>query len=209
MSCQDHNDHADSGSARRSRSLAIAHVDGEPRVQRRSLEELEGSAEFKRAAAREFPPGASELPEDSVSRRSFVQLLGASVALSGAAACQRPNQKIVPYVRRPPEVTPGNALHFATAHTFEGYGRGLVVDSYTGRPTKVEGNPDHPDTIGAATAQDQAILLGLYDPDRARQITHRGRPVAWRTLLAEIAGRSQAFAADGGARLRFLVEPGS
>src|SRR5690349_14614853 len=104
----------------------------------RSLEELEGTAEPVASASQEFPAGASVL--DGVSRRNFVQLLGGTLALSGAA-CYRPRQKIVPYVRRPPEVTPGNPLHFASAWALEGYATGLIVESHAGRPTKVEGNP--------------------------------------------------------------------
>jgi molybdopterin-containing oxidoreductase family iron-sulfur binding subunit len=191
--------------SKRTPSLKIA-ADAAPRTQWRSLEERAGSPELAREAEREFPAGASEL--DGANRRDFIQLLGASLALTGAA-CYRPNQKIVPYVKQPPEVTPGNALHFATAYSLEGFGSGLVVDSHVGRPTKVEGNPDHPDTIGASTVMEQALPLGLYDPDRARQLTRKGQPVAWRALLADLAKRSTVLAADGGAKLRFLVEPSS
>src|ERR1700749_2461605 len=110
----------------------------------------------------EFPPGADRLAEGSVSRRGFMQLMGASTALATVgAACQKPNEKIVPFVRRPEEVTPGNPLHFATAYALEGFANGLLVTSFEGRPTKVEGNPEHPTTAGATTAIDQALILGL------------------------------------------------
>jgi MoCo/4Fe-4S cofactor protein with predicted Tat translocation signal len=170
----------------------------------RSLEEKSGSLPVARAAEQEFPAGASEL--DGVSRRNFMQLLGTSLAVTGVA-CYRPNQKIVPYVRRPPEVTPGNALHFATAYVLESYGTGLVVDSYGGRPTKVEGNPDHPDSLGTTGVYEQALPLGLYDNDRAKSLRHEGKGIAWRQFLTLIAELGERHKADGGAKLRFLVEP--
>jgi Fe-S-cluster-containing dehydrogenase component/anaerobic selenocysteine-containing dehydrogenase len=193
--------------SKRSPSLNI--VASSPDVPKlwRSPEERDGSAaERARAVEAEFPAGASQL--EGANRREFVTLLGATMAAAGVA-CTRPNQKIVPYVRKPPEVTPGNALHFATAYSLDGLASGLIVDSHVGRPTKVEGNPDHPETIGATTVLDQALPLGLYDPDRARQLLHKGQPIAWRALLARVAGRSAEMAKDGGARLRFLVEPSS
>jgi MoCo/4Fe-4S cofactor protein with predicted Tat translocation signal len=214
MSCQskDH-EHPEGLAARRSPALAVVAdgMDGDAGAalsvgQWRSLEEREGSPALIKAARREFPPGASEL--DGVPRRDFIHLMGASLAATGVA-CMRPGQKIVPYVRRPPEVTPGNALHFATACTLDGFASGLLVDSHSGRPTKIEGNPDHPDSIGATRVLDQALLLGLYDPERARQLRHRGRPLAWRSFLGAIATRSEELARDGGAKLRFLVEPSS
>jgi MoCo/4Fe-4S cofactor protein with predicted Tat translocation signal len=215
MSGHDHSPRDEGGgaspAARRSPSLAVVGDVGGPGAhpspgQWRSPEERAGSPELARMARREFPPGASLL--EGVPRRDFMQLLGASLAVTGTA-CQRPTQKIVPYVRRPPEVTPGNALHFATAFSLDGFGSGLLVDSHAGRPTKVEGNPDHPDTLGATRVLDQALPFGLYDPQRARQLRRRGHPLAWRSLLASIAERSAAMAGDGGAKLRFLVEPSS
>jgi molybdopterin-containing oxidoreductase family iron-sulfur binding subunit len=152
----------------------------------------------------EFPEGAEVL--EGVSRRDFVQLLGATLAVSGTA-CYRPKQKIVPYVRRPPEVTPGNPLHFASAFALEGYGLGLLVESHAGRPTKVEGNPDHPDSLGSTGLYEQALTLDLYDDDRAKALRHQGGGIAWRGLLMLLAQHGQRLATDGGAKLRFLVEP--
>jgi MoCo/4Fe-4S cofactor protein with predicted Tat translocation signal len=195
--------------SKRSPSLSIVAANPEVPKFWRSPEERDApAADVARAAQSEFPPGASRMEEGSANRREFVQLLGASMALTGAA-CMRPNQKIVPYVRKPPEVTPGNALHFATAYSLDGFASGLVVDSYTGRPTKVEGNPEHPETIGATTVFDQALPMGLYDPDRARQLTHKGQSISWRELLGHLAKRGADLALDGGAKLRFLVEPSS
>jgi molybdopterin-containing oxidoreductase family iron-sulfur binding subunit len=147
----------------RSRSLPLLKADGHEAAAGRSwrsIEEREGSIELAAAAKREFPPGASEMT-DAVSRRGFMQLMGTSAALAGVGiACQKPNDKIIPFVRRPEEMTPGNALHFATAVSLEGHGSGVLVESHEGRPTKIEGNPAHPGSLGAATALEQGLILG-------------------------------------------------
>jgi len=170
----------------------------------RSLEE-EAAGRLPEAGLGEFPPGASEL--DGVNRRSFIQLMGGTLALAGVSVgCRKPPEKIVPYVRRPPEVVPGNPLHFATAYALEGYGTGLLATSYEGRPTKIEGNPEHPDSLGRAGVFEQGLVLGLYDEDRAKQIRHKGQPAAWISLQATIADLVKT-APDGGARVRFLSGP--
>jgi len=204
MSCEENKK-----AERRSRSLAIVQDPPPAPAPRywRSLEERAGSPELADASKREFPAGASELT-DSVSRRSFMQLIGTSAALAGAGvACMKPNQKIVPFVRRPEEVVPGNPLHFATSVTLDGFATGLVVESHEGRPTKIEGNPVHPASLGAATAFDQGLILGLYDDDRARAFTRKGLPIAWRSMLGEIGGLADRLRANEGAALRFLAEP--
>jgi Fe-S-cluster-containing dehydrogenase component/anaerobic selenocysteine-containing dehydrogenase len=154
----------------------------------------------------EFPPGA-EPPETFTSRRSFVQLLGAGVALGAAGCLSRPAEKIAPYTRRPLDLAPGNPLHYATCATVDGFATGLLVTAWEGRPTKVEGNPDHPSSRGAAGLLEQASLQSLYDPQRARQVRHRGTGRAWRSFLLEMKALGERHRADGGAKLRFLVEP--
>jgi len=211
MSCDDSKEAAKqaSESERRSRSLPIVQDAGATAVPRswRSIEERQGSPELAAASKREFPAGASEMT-DAVSRRGFMQLVGASTALAGiGTACRKPPDKIIPFVRRPEEVTPGNALHFATNVSFEGYGIGLLVESHEGRPTKIEGNPEHPGSLGASTALDQGLILGLYDDDRARQLSRKGLPVAWKTFLADIDAMAPRLAASQGESLRFLGEP--
>ena len=122
----------------------------------------------------EFPPGASEWT-DGLSRREFVRLLGASLALAGFSSCtKQPTEKIVPYVKQPEEVIPGKPLQFATATQFDGFGQGLLVTGHEGRPTKIEGNPNHPASLGATTVWAQADLLDLYDPDRSQTVTTGG-----------------------------------
>src|SRR5206468_11920687 len=128
----------------------------------RSLEELSRSDDFDEFFAQEFPQQALAL-ENGVHRRDFVKLMGASVALAGLTACNRPAEKIVPYVRQPENLIPGKPLFFASAMSLGGFAAGVLVESHMGRPTKIEGNPDHPSSLGASDAFMQASLLGLYD----------------------------------------------
>jgi MoCo/4Fe-4S cofactor protein with predicted Tat translocation signal len=137
----------------------------------RSIEEYSESAEFQEVAAREFPVDASLMSEPT--RRNFMKVMGASAALAGAATipgCRRPDRKILPYSKDVPEhVVPGRPLFFATAMALPGGGaEGLLIETHTGRPTKVEGNPNHPVNRGKSSAFAQSSILGLYDPDRLK-----------------------------------------
>ena len=212
MSCDD-NKEARAKDRNRRHSLPVVNKDAAPAAPAaggnrlwRSIEERDRVGAMP-GAANEFPAGTTDV-DDHVSRRGFMQLLSVSTAVATVgAACQKPNDKIVPFVRRPEEVTPGNPLHFATAYALDGYGSGLLVESHEGRPTKIEGNPAHPQTIGATTAIEQALILGLYDDDRAKQIRRGVTPLAWRTLLGQIAATSTRLAQNRGAGLRFLTAP--
>ncbi|MGQ0506182.1 MAG: TAT-variant-translocated molybdopterin oxidoreductase, partial [Myxococcaceae bacterium] len=156
----------------------------------------------------EFPQGADEL--NGVGRRDFVKLMGASLAFAGVTGCTSPTrEKILPYNHKPPEVTPGNALHYATAFTVDGHATGLLVTAFEGRPTKVEGNPDHPTTLGASGIAEQASLLQLYDPSRARLIKRQGLNASRTSLRDALGQKGRAFAQKGGAGLSFLLEPTS
>src|SRR5437773_5918085 len=173
----------------------------------RSLDELAQTSEFKEMMAREFPDGASEL-EDGTTRRNFLKNMAASLALAGlSTSCtKRPEGKIVPYVRQPEEMIPGRPLFFATACTFGGYARGILVESHEGRPTKIEGNPDHPASLGAADAIGQAHVLDLYDPDRSQTVTRRGEVSSWSELIAAVTTELAAKRAAGGQGIRILTE---
>ena len=130
----------------------------------RSLEELVQTDEFRERLQREFPEGTAELA-DPVSRRNFLKLMGASLAFGGLTGCTvQPAEKIVPAVRAPEEIVPGKPLYYATAMSLGGIGTGLLVESHMGRPTKIEGNPDHPASLGSTDVIMQASVLGLYDP---------------------------------------------
>src|SRR6187399_1406919 len=161
----------------------------------RSLEAVAETPEFKEFLHREFPHNASEWL-DPVGRRGFLKLMGASMALAGVSACTRqPEEAIVPYVRQPEEVIPGKPLFYATAMPFAGSGVGLLVESHEGRPTKIEGNPDHPSSLGATDLFAQAAILGLYDPDRSQTLTNLGeiRPFsAFVTSLRQMMAAQQA-----------------
>jgi molybdopterin-containing oxidoreductase family iron-sulfur binding subunit len=133
----------------------------------RSLGELENTPEFQDILAREFPEGITEAPDD-VSRRGFLSAVAASVALAGLTSCRKPVTKILPFNKRPEGYKPGLPQFYATTVTRQGIGLGLLVKSSDGRPTKIEGNPDHPSTLGGSDLQLQAELLQLYDPNRSR-----------------------------------------
>src|SRR6478736_7070923 len=129
----------------------------------RSLEELADTPEFR----------------DYV-HREFLKLMGASLALAGVSACTRqPEEKIIPYVRQPEEIVPGRPLFYATAMPLGGFAMPLLAENHMGRPTKLEGNPEHPASLGATDIFSQASVLGLYDPDRSRTVLNRGEVKTW------------------------------
>jgi MoCo/4Fe-4S cofactor protein with predicted Tat translocation signal len=170
----------------------------------RSLDELSETEEFQRWLDDEFPHRAS-MPD--VDRRSFLKLMGASVAMAALAGCRNlPQDKIIPYVKAPEERYPGQGLAYATAMTFAGYGFGLVVASSEGRPTKAEGNPDHPISLGSSDIFSQAELLQFYDPDRSQIPVENGYPSTWDDFTAAGRAMLSAHTADRGAGLRLLTE---
>ena len=172
----------------------------------RSLAEIENTQEYRDALEREFPVGASELPE-GVTRRDMMMLLGASLSLAGTAGCiRRPVEEIVPYVTAPEDVVPGVPRHYATTMPFRRSAYGLIVESHEGRPTKVEGNPAHPSTLGASSTRVQASILGLYDPDRSQAAALKGAKKSWADFVAAWKEIAQPHAADGGAGLAIISE---
>ncbi len=150
----------------------------------RSLEELAETPEFNEFLAKEFPRQAAPL-ENSLDRRGFVKLLGASLALAGLTSCVRPyeQEKYAPYVRQPEELVPDEPILFATALTQGGYAQGALVESVQGRPIKVEGNPDHPDSLGRSNPYMQAQTLTLYDPDRSQFVVTDGNQSDFETFV--------------------------
>jgi len=171
----------------------------------RSLEELAGSEEFQQALHREFPKGASEWL-DSVSRRGFLKVMGASLGLAGMTGCVRlPLEPIVPYVRQPENVIPGRPMYYATAMTLGGYASPLLVESHLGRPTKIEGNDLHPASLGGTDIFAQASLLGMYDPDRSQSVVSMGDQRSWQGFLAALRGPLAAQKPLQGAGIRILT----
>ncbi|MBI2504090.1 MAG: TAT-variant-translocated molybdopterin oxidoreductase [Candidatus Latescibacteria bacterium] len=172
----------------------------------RSLDEMAGTAAFAEMVQREFPEQASEL-SDPVSRRNFLKLMSASLAFGGLASCTvQPPEKIVPYVRAPEDLIPGKPLFYASVSTLGGVATGILVESHLGRPTKIEGNPQHPASLGATDAATQASILTLYDPDRAQAVTNAGRLSTWDTLVQQLNQALEAQRPKGGAGLRLLTE---
>jgi molybdopterin-containing oxidoreductase family iron-sulfur binding subunit len=172
----------------------------------RSLDEVAQTPEFTEFLHREFPVQASEWTDD-VSRRNFLKLMGASLALSGLTACTRqPIEKIVPYVKQPEELVLGKPLFFATAMQHDGFATGLLVESHEGHPTKIEGNPEHPASLGATSVFDQAAILGLYDPDRSQAVLHAGDISTWGAFLAGINSVLEPQKSKQGAGFRILTE---
>ncbi len=177
----------------------------------RSLGQLEGSDESRQFTEREFPEGASELPDEQadqggMTRRQMMTLLGASASLAGLAGCRRPVEAIVPYVNPPEAVIPGIPRRYATTMPFGRSAYGLVVESHEGRPTKIEGNSLHPSTSGASSVRAQAAILGLYDPDRGKSVILKGDPKTWAEFVAAWAELAKTHDADGGAGLAVLSE---
>ncbi len=171
----------------------------------RSIEELAGDPHFEDLLHREFPRAASEWDE-SVDRRDFLKLMGASMALAGMAGCSRaPEQHIVPYVKQPDGLILGRPQQYATVMPFGGDAVGILVESHEGRPTKIEGNPDHPSSLGATDTFAQAAILDLYDPDRAKTPTYAGDIRTWARFQEEAQSLATSQKAVNGAGMRILT----
>ncbi|HEX2972993.1 MAG TPA: TAT-variant-translocated molybdopterin oxidoreductase [Tepidisphaeraceae bacterium] len=180
----------------------------------RSLEEYAGTSEFRQWAEREFPELATELDESyaegGVSRRRFLQLMAASIALAGVAGvsgCRRNEERILPYNNKPADAVPGRAMYYATTMVLAGQPIGVLAETHEGRPTKIEGNPLHPASQGATHAFAQASVLDLYDPERSRRVLHKGQPARWKEdFLAFLEKHVPELRPGGGAKLAILSE---
>ncbi len=173
----------------------------------RSLDHVAGTPEFQKLVAEEFPEGASELT-DPVSRRSFMQLMGASVALAGfgTGCVRRPEEKILPYARRPEDLVPGLPQFYATTMSYGDTVTGLVVEAHEGRPTKIEGNRLHPASQGAACTFEQAAILSLYDPDRTVRVLKNGEESTFSAFDQSFDGLLGNLRSNGGRGLVIVSE---
>lgn len=168
---------------------STASADASPRKRFwRSVQHLEADPGYSAFTESELMTGAQGSPGDS-SRRQFLQLMGASMALAGLTACRKPVEHIMPFVRKPEDMVPGVPLQYATGMEFRGALRPLVVESTDGRPTKVEGNPEHPESNGSSGIFEQASLLALYDPDRSQQVLRNGDGSTWADFVRFVAER--------------------
>ena len=172
----------------------------------KSLEELAETEEFQAFVEDEFPDRTPDW-QNPANRRNFLKVMGASLALAGVAACtKQPKETIVPYVRQPEEFVPGVPLYYATAMQMGGVATGLLVTSHLGRPTKIEGNPDHPGSRGACDYFHQASVLTMYDPDRAQAVTNKGQISSWVAFQASLSAVHEKAALKNGDGLRILTE---
>lgn len=185
----------------------------------RNLEEKAAPEEFRARAAEEFPDSGKEISEiqqevsgliDSQSlvtgRRGFMSATGAAAAAMGLSACiRRPEENILPYTHAPEYLIPGVPLNFATAISKRGDAVGLLVESHEGRPTKIEGNPEHPSNAGTADLQAQASVMDLYDPDRSQSPVHAGKD----STFAEFDKAAASLVTGTGAGVSVLLQPGN
>ena len=172
----------------------------------RSLEEAAGTEAVQSYLHREFPDHAADLA-DPESRRTFLKVMGASLALAGVSGCAiRTPEKIIPWVKSPENVVPGRPQFFASAMTVGGLGTGILVESHQGRPTKIEGNPEHPASLGSTDIFMQAATLGLYDPDRSQVILHEGEVGIWDDFIQTLTAEMNRLRPKKGAGLRILTE---
>src|ERR1700737_1954300 len=174
----------------------------------RSLGEYSNTPEFREWLEREFPAGASEISEDEWSRRDFMKLMGASMALAGLGltSCRRPEMHLVPFTKSAEWTIPGKFLYYATAMPRRTGAIPLVATTVDGRPIKLEGNPLHPASGGATDVFAQSSILDLYDPTRSRRFVRKSKTsdrAVFEKYLVDLAGKIKA---DGGAGLAFLVE---
>ncbi len=159
----------------------------------------------------EFAAGAAWLDEvesggTTLRRRRFIELMASSFGLAGLTSCSRRSREtIVPYVKQPEDMVAGEPRYYATALSFRGHARGVLVESHEGRPTKIEGNPDHPSSLGATDAAAQAAVLDLYDPDRSRTVKFNGSISTWNAFESALKDARQAE----GKGFAILIEPSS
>lgn len=180
----------------------------------RSLDDLASTREFKDFVQREFPAHASELLDST--RRSFLKIMGASFALAGAGSlvgCRRPDHRLVAYNEAPEDIVPGKPLYYATALPIAGGGAmGVLAETHTGRPTKLEGNPLHPESRGRSDSRTQSAILSLYDPDRDPEVIAEEFPsdepfrfTGWNAFWNEASAHFESYDGSGGRGLAFLV----
>ncbi len=167
----------------------------------RSLDQLAGTPAFREWVEREFPANASEML-DSNSRRTVLKLMAASFGLAGLTACSRPLAHALPFSKGVEDFIPGQAYFYSSVFALGGQATGLLIEAHDGRPTKIEGNPDHPFSLGAATALQQASVLSLYDPDRSFRVLEKNAESSWQKFEAYL----KTLALADGTGLRFLTE---
>src|SRR5580693_7438014 len=172
----------------------------------RSLDELTSVEGFKDFLHREFPRQASEWIDDE-GRRNFLKIMGASLALAGLGACtKQPTEYIMPYVEAPEKAVAGKPLFYATAFPVSGIANPVLVETHEFRPTKVEGNPEHPASMGTTDVPTQASILGLYDPDRLQTVNYIGEVRSYASFLQAFINALARQKDKTGSGIRILTE---
>jgi len=177
-----------------------------PRIWR-SLRELENDPQFEKHLEQEFPRGAELYQDSGLSKRDFIKLMGASIALAGVGltGCRRPDSYLVPFTKGVEFTIPGKFLYYATSMPARYGAVPLIATTSDGRPTKLEGNPLHPFSNGGTDSFAQAEILNLYDPHRSKQITEKGKPSDAAAFDAFVS----TIASGDGKGLAILAEPNS
>ncbi len=172
----------------------------------RSLDELTSAEGFQEFLHREFPRQASEWIDDE-GRRNFLKIMGASLALAGLSACtKQPTEYIMPYVEAPEQSIPGKPLFYATAFPVAGIANPVLIEAHEFRPTKVEGNPEHPASMGGTDVPTQASILGLYDPDRLQTVNYIDEVRSYSSFLLGFINILAKQQAKTGSGIRILTE---
>src|SRR6202046_1453576 len=172
----------------------------------RSLDELTSVEGFKDFLHREFPRQASEWIDDE-GRRNFLKIMGASLALAGLSACtKQPTEYLMPYVEAPEQELPGKPLFYATAFPVSGIANPVLIETHEFRPTKVEGNPEHPASLGSTDVPTQALILGLYDPDRLQTVNFIDEVRSYPSFLVTFIKELERQQAKNGSGIRILTE---
>ncbi|HEX8832710.1 MAG TPA: TAT-variant-translocated molybdopterin oxidoreductase [Abditibacteriaceae bacterium] len=171
----------------------------------RSLEEIADTPGFAQMLEREFP-GQAPASWAALGRRDFMKLMGAALAMAGLTGCARqPQEKIIPYVAQPENMIMGKPLFFASAYPHQGFAHGVLAESNQGRPTKIEGNPDHPVSLGATDIWTQASVLSLWDPDRSQTVQKSGNVSTWEEFTGVAQAIRQQLGATRGTGFRILT----
>jgi molybdopterin-containing oxidoreductase family iron-sulfur binding subunit len=185
--------------------MSLANTEATGKKYWRSLDELAQTPKFQEWLTREFPEGASEM-RGAHSRRNLLKLMAASFGLAGLVACRRPVENILPQAKGVEDLIPGNPMYYATGFTQRGLTTGLIVEAHDARPTKIEGNPKHPASLGAASAYAQASVLNLYDPNRSRAVLESGRRSDWKSFAAFVEQHFTETNLGGGEGVWLLSE---
>jgi MoCo/4Fe-4S cofactor protein with predicted Tat translocation signal len=171
----------------------------------RTLEELAQSDELRTVVEQEFPSAAA-LFDSGLSRRDFLRIMSASLALAGLGACaNKPTEPILPYVQAPEDHIAGTSVEYATAFTLSGLGIGILAKSFEGRPIKLEGNPQHPANLGGTHPFAQASILNLYDPERSQVVRRSNGISTWNDFITSVRARLDLQQPKAGAGLRLLT----